>query len=471
MERREKGEESVTTTVELRLPWGRFHATPWDRNVNEGVTEWPPSPWRLLRALYAMWRQRCPQLNDQQVETVLRALSDPPRYWLPTFTLAHTRHYYPERTGKTVKTFDPFVAVARGEAVFVEWPTTLDVGDRGALHELVSALSYLGRADSLVDARLVTEVRPSGTGEWLAPVDLDEPSDTSRLLCVDAPLDLRALVARPLEIRRGRMLTPPGSRWVEYSRAESAIPSHRRKSISRPHVEAVRFAISGAAPTPRNSAVAVGDTLRLACMSQFGKAHDGAVSPVITGKSSDGLPLGGPHGHAHYLPFARRGSDRKYLDTVIVWTPNGFTVDEVAAVARQRRLWAPPHVDGVTGRQLGVEAFGSIRDIAPELFGPATIWRTATPYAPTRHGKQSIDELVAEDVVRELNHRNLPSPVSVRIIPGDWLSFRRHRIKERLDRARRSFGVELIFDRPIEGPIALGQLSHFGLGLFRPVPS
>ena len=32
----------------------RYHATPWDAHVNEGRVEWPPSPWRLLRALVAV---------------------------------------------------------------------------------------------------------------------------------------------------------------------------------------------------------------------------------------------------------------------------------------------------------------------------------------------------------------------------------------------------------------------------------
>lgn len=40
-------------TLKLRFPGGRYHATPWGHHVNEGLIEWPPSPWRLLRALIA----------------------------------------------------------------------------------------------------------------------------------------------------------------------------------------------------------------------------------------------------------------------------------------------------------------------------------------------------------------------------------------------------------------------------------
>ena len=46
--------------IELAFPAGRYHATPWGRHVNEGVCEWPPSPYRLVRALYDAWKRKRP---------------------------------------------------------------------------------------------------------------------------------------------------------------------------------------------------------------------------------------------------------------------------------------------------------------------------------------------------------------------------------------------------------------------------
>ena len=37
--------------LEIRFLAGRFHGTDWHHAHNEGVPEWPPSPWRVLRAL------------------------------------------------------------------------------------------------------------------------------------------------------------------------------------------------------------------------------------------------------------------------------------------------------------------------------------------------------------------------------------------------------------------------------------
>src|SRR5947207_6679134 len=80
--------------VALTFPAGRFHATPWGHHVNEGLPEWPPSPWRLLRALVAVWKRKLSGLSQDLVEQVLTALgSQPPAFHLPPATLAHTRHY------------------------------------------------------------------------------------------------------------------------------------------------------------------------------------------------------------------------------------------------------------------------------------------------------------------------------------------------------------------------------------------
>src|SRR5690606_41364458 len=35
-----------------------YHATPWGSHANEAEIEWPPSPWRILRALVASWHRK-----------------------------------------------------------------------------------------------------------------------------------------------------------------------------------------------------------------------------------------------------------------------------------------------------------------------------------------------------------------------------------------------------------------------------
>src|SRR5438045_287111 len=104
------------TTIEMTFPARRFHATPWGRHVNEGAVEWPPSPYRFMRALYDAWKRKHADVTEAAMDELLRALAaEAPRYRLPVATASHTRSYLNSNTfDPTEKSliFDAFVATA-----------------------------------------------------------------------------------------------------------------------------------------------------------------------------------------------------------------------------------------------------------------------------------------------------------------------------------------------------------------------
>ena len=62
--------------LEQSFPLGRFHATRWNQNPFEDpYGEWPPSPWRLLRALAARWFQYSRETGDSDDSLRNRVLS------------------------------------------------------------------------------------------------------------------------------------------------------------------------------------------------------------------------------------------------------------------------------------------------------------------------------------------------------------------------------------------------------------
>src|ERR1700722_4523684 len=148
----------MPTLIKLNFPAGRYHATPWGRHVNEGVAEWPPSPWRLLRAIVAVWKRTYSDLPESQVQRILGALISPPRFRLPSHRVAHTRHYMPwEKKGPADRAlvFDTFVCVSRHDSLFIGWPEVeLSADDRSRLVRLLANLSSLGRAEGWVHAEL-----------------------------------------------------------------------------------------------------------------------------------------------------------------------------------------------------------------------------------------------------------------------------------------------------------------------------
>ncbi len=61
------------------FPLGRFHATPWRANpFADPYGEWPPSPWRLVRAIVARWyqwaREATPTLDTGALDALVGAL-------------------------------------------------------------------------------------------------------------------------------------------------------------------------------------------------------------------------------------------------------------------------------------------------------------------------------------------------------------------------------------------------------------
>jgi CRISPR-associated protein Csb2 len=104
-----------------------------------------------------------------------------------------------------------------------------------------------------------------------------------------------------------------------------------------------------------------------------------------------------------------------------------------------------------------------------------------TPCLPVRHHKprHTIEASLTEDLTRECTNRGLPPPAAaVRTHAGAtpderlgdaWArDFRRYRLREQQTDRRTGLGLRLVFDQPLTGPILLGRLSHFGLGVFLP---
>jgi len=191
------------------------------------------------------------------------------------------------------------------------------------------------------------------------------------------------------------------------------------------------------------------------------------------------------HSHAHWVPVADGTGRGATVAGLVVWVPAGLTPDEIAAIIGVRRVSGQRggqgdgdgyDIKGLPKTTLLLQAVGSVQQVAADLCGPARVWRSLTPYLPVRHPKRgSLDDYLAADVRHELAYRDQTLDVAVtRISPQETLSdrwaleFRRYRAGERLHNARRGLGLRLTFAEEVPGPLLLGQLSHFGYGVFVP---
>lgn len=479
------------TVLALHFPWRRYHATPWGRYMNEGAVEVPPSPWRLLRALYSVWKLRVPELAEDTVHDLLCQLALPPVYALPPYHLSHSRHYLPDtqhRSGaaSTDLAIDAYAILGGDATIRVIWPSELLPAQNEALSRLTASLPYLGRADSLCDARLDRDWTPGG--ERLAvPLDLsDEPADqeaVSGLLSPELPLDFTALVARPSDIRAGRLLYPPGSRQVPYvvPGPERPRPRSQRAARQAKAPAVVRLSLTGT-PTPRaQDLVTITDATRAACVNSLTGIRDGQLATsLLAGKDHAGQPLTG-HQHAHFLPITANS----HLTGLAIWVPGGLHEDELLALTRLagRTIGAPEGVPGPRDLYVRLTAHGGPELLPAALTGPAASWVSATPFIPTHHRGRNQDNTayLRAEIERELAYRQITSPVSITPVSRpELVVFTRHRftphrrpgktVKTAGNRNEHgpAYAARIDFSEPVQGPLSLGTLSHFGLGLFEP---
>lgn len=432
--------------VEVRFPAGRYHATPWERDVNEGEVEWPPSPWRIVRALIATWHQKVDEeeVDRATLERLVVALgSELPEYCLPPAVAAHSRHYMPlyeTHKGATRKIFDAFLRVAE-EPLLIRWPDIdLDEEARSALGLLVSRLGYLGRAESWTEVRLVEDMQefapncvttneppgddqiivnvlaltdPEEYGSWreemtetLKGSKLAEKREKARERGKDpakkklTKTNLRrieealpsslydAACTRTEVLQKQGWSRPPGTRWVSFVRPRVPVSAPARAVAAIPDTRfptVARYALAGQVLPRMTEAVSIGERIHISLIAN----SDG--HPVFTGRDEEGEPRG-DHTHAYILPESHGKHGR--ITHVTVVAKMGF--DQVARTALgrlgKRGIWGHGE-DGIQCVLLGVGrsedlAGWNVREGACDMLVESTRWRSRTPFVPTRYPKQ-----------------------------------------------------------------------------------
>ena len=479
----------MPTVLQLRFPAHRYHATPWGSHVNEGQIEWPPSPWRLLRALLSTgfakleWpAAEAPPVARRLVERLAGLL---PTYRLPAATTAHTRHYV-DAAEKRPLIFDAWAHVEDAGVLEVTWPVELPADERAVLADLARLLGYVGRAESWVEARLVdaAEQVPNCTPDESGP---PAPGyEAVRLLCTSPPdlfadwrqrrvdpieaehlpppgkrrtaaqqkkLDsalapypvdlIAALCAETSRLQAHGWSAPPGSREVTYWRRGDALSIGTPKARTTTRVPDARFVLLALSTASRGTSALPplhrvfpqGRLLHRALASVIGHQMGGDphVALSLLGRTAAGRAEH-DHQHAHLLALDLDGDQR--LDHVLVYAPGGLTADAQEALRRLRRTYMK---GGAGELQVVVSAVGdaaALRGMASELgaslervlapAGGTTCWRTMTPWVPPRNLKRAGKDSVEGMIRAECSRRGLPTVAEVSLLSDEEVRSLRH---------------------------------------------
>lgn len=484
------------------FPAGRYHATPWDRHVNEGALAWPPEPWRILRALIATWHHKVEHTGRHEQATLLglvESLADElPEYRLPAASHSHTRHYMPQfAPGSTALVFDAFAATGKDDPLTVTWPHVNLPDDQAALlDDLLAVMGYLGRAESWVEARRIDDPPPPNCRAGADALDADTGEIKGELVTLVAPLpqaEYQALRARFLgdkesakklagtlppdllsalsvdtaALRKQGWSQPPAARKASYLRPVDALrPVRSVRRVVPQRATAAQFVLIGK-PLPRvEDSLRIGELFRAAVMSEAKRrfGHD-RIAPIFSGHD---LPGDNRHRHAFYLPWDCDGDG--HIDRLLLSVPAGMDAEQRRMVEGLGRLWSR---DGGGEWRMVLEGIGDCA--VSTLLTASTQWQSATPYLHPWHRKKGFG--IEEQIRRECRERGLPQPVeligqpaievgSQQRRPVHFNRFRGRRGLQQPDRLG-SFW-QLAFAEPVAGPLALGFGCHFGLGLFVP---
>lgn len=490
---------SHATIIEVELLAGRYHAHLWgESQFGMAGPEWPPSPWRLLRAIASAWFSSGPPLSsegdrDALLERLGRA--DPPEMWLPKTSFHELRYYQPVRMGGSDRVLHhDFYAVPEGGRFWFRFNVSLTAEHRGLLDALLGRLRYLGRSESRARLCLLDCETPPARAERVASRSLvpSVANPVYRWVLCAAP-DFRAsdlwavrddaspaggcpphlvdvLLAR-------RMPVPHGARWVEYA-VPHEILVHEIRPCAKPpetrpdvRVAEIRFRLSRRIPIPLQSLVAVGRAFHDAAAARH-RALAATDSLSLTGREADGSIARG-HRHAYYLPHL---STRLAIETLIVRIPTGhLTREELDALLGVQRIWVDgsPYPITVVPEETLTECGHSVA---------AMRWVSVTPFVPPlRMRPRRARTDVEEQVVACVERLGVGHPASVQRIAGPGgigsvTTLLAHEYGNKTTgptgtqwtfTRRLGFWFELVFDQPVILSAPMGADSHFGAGQFR----
>ena len=461
-------------TISVEFLHGTFRGDP-DGTANTGGLEhgeWPPAPARLFAAFVASdgSGRNCRVTDGNELcwleslpPPVIRAVPDIHHQSLrPRYVVRHertasksTHQGYVARTGTLVR---QGVRVAlRDSRVVYEWDDEPPATVLEGLRCRAARIGYLGASDSPVRVAIAAGERLPGPSDAFVP----DP-DGEITIAVPKSGDLL-------------MLDQMHAQWTERGAtvSRSQFPALRHDAWYRSPKATKRIdqgnavawlALRPAQPGRRVSAVTA--LFKEAVLSRHQRMH-GEPSPLLHGHGfkKSGYEL------ARYLalPDVGRPWSNGRLHGLALWLPPGTD-----ASTRRKARDAAMDLRRLSGR--GVDVSVAPRSSEESAWAadpsrwcrPSKTWVTAIPAIHER--RRPLD---LEEITRWCRHAGLPEPVEFRSSRTPFRTGALDLAPIEVNRAGRPglpySHVELQFDEPVSGPVAIGSGRQRGFGLCEPV--
>jgi CRISPR-associated protein Csb2 len=465
--------------LKVQFHTNQYQACAWGNHHSEGVIDWPPAPWRILRAIVAGSYNIALLAKHQQILKALlhKLASSLPNYTLPPTTYIQHRSPRPQVDLKTVKIGPGKTLYSAGllmssnqNILYIHWPVTLSETEELVFSLCLSGLTYFGRKESVATFTLVQEAP--------VPNAVLDPQGTRIVTTVDPTLDAEALwevlnLSAHENYGVNRSAVFPGVRQVTYQ-IDTPKPYRQQESWQKKHM--VTLTVSVTPRLPINLGLKLTHRLHQALISR-------CPAMVFTGQD-----LGEPSkNHNHTIFQWISDPTGRYIERVKLYSYIGYEPEALAVISSCSYL---------PGVARGYNVSLSFGDIGGEG-EKSSEWISSTPFFlsrfPTvRRGKprmlsehyqkdgpehqvlQYLQYLPWLNLVGNPTYRDnedglalylndeIAVVVSCQIFPKFWEWEAECRQGKKAGRV--GYQVKLKFAVPITGPIVLGYASHYGLG-------
>ena len=422
-------------------------------------TEWPPHPARLFSAMVNAAKEA--DMGDTGDEALrwLESQGPPeirageaaethpvtrfvppnyPRFRDPCHLLPWLRRGAPQK-----RTFPAQTPSDR--MVSFQWPTIKSYPE--ILPQIVRRVGHLGHSSSLV--------RASVENDFVEPSLVPDPHG-STALGVPTPGRLKELEDC---YSLGHRPVPPAFHRYRYVAPTVAESSHGDMIVIRQ---------AGGLSIPIEATLTFTMALRGALIAVADE--QGLLLPEIHGHQD------GPHCAYLPLPFSGWQHANGFIMGAAIALPRG-----IGAAVRQRIYRVCAGLNHVAVPAFGCWQPGPVGSDAPLTLrpstwvGPATTWATLTPvvlkHRPSVKFQRPLEQMIGDYCIAA----GLPKPAEVRagrypFLPSVPPAYD-FRLRRKAAEPEERFAAHALlrFSQPVEGPVVLGKLRHFGLGLLRPV--
>jgi len=453
--------------IKIKFEANRYNATPWENNVNENIPEWPPSIYRLYRAMIDSWKRKYNYYDEDKIVKIFEILTSVnPYYKIPEYTSSYTVSYMNVKVTKNLSKsesaliYNPFISIK--DYLYIVFNVDIDNENREILNKVLSGINFLGRSESwasisLTDEKIECNFMPSENGSFYVPVAtiIDKK-------CLE---NMEKLTSDTVKSN-----LPETMKIVRYDFVNNDNTINYKSYNIKSSIKSVVYELNSVYLPSIYDTIMVSDKIHKLLLSKSRKLNIKNLEK-FSGRNDDGTVLRGNR-HLYIMPLDINNDGK--IDHILLKGRENMDSEEIKVINSINSIYLK------TGKiQLTPIQYYSNNNHLINI-SKSKYWISATPVVFSRHYKKNKGtyyDWIYDELIRELKFHfviteedEIENVELIKSIEKNsrnyyWLNYKRSR---KNDPERNGYGFKITFKNKISGPFAIGYGAHYGLGLFMP---